>query len=95
MTTYIALVLFIFVVFLLIKNENTYRMRMKVNNAIHRYRMFCIYNAPDKTEDINIFDKEPYWKTLWRLWDWGDKRIVSAEKYELIKEFLAIEEREI
>jgi hypothetical protein len=87
MTVYI-IALLIFAVFMFIKNENTYRVHTKVIDAIHKYRMFCIYNAPDQTEQVSVFDIEPYAQTLFRLWGWGYKRILPAEKYELIKEFL-------
>ncbi len=79
----ISLCIFVSIIFL-IKNENTYRQRAKIIIAIGNYLREHI-----EKDEIYLFDSmESYNRTLFRLWDWGYKNIVSKENYDKIKEFL-------
>lgn len=70
----------------LVKNETTCTNQLIITTAIGSYRLNCILN--DQRPDVNYDDMESYTKTLWRLWDWGCKRILPKEKYEIIKDYI-------
>lgn len=71
-----------------IKNNNTFTQRMRVMFGITCY---ITNNAHSLKEgDVEkLFDSmESYDDTLYRLWDWGYKNIVSEDTYEKIKVYL-------
>jgi uncharacterized protein involved in high-affinity Fe2+ transport len=75
----------------MIKNTVTYFNQIKINSAIHDYHVWCIYNAPknyDYRKAVDYEDKRGYFRTLFRVFDWGYKNILSKEKYELIKDYI-------
>ena len=69
----------------LCKNENTYKNRKKIFNAINA---FAEENEAYRTALLLMHSMEDYTKTLWRWWDWGCTRILKKEDYELIKPYL-------
>lgn len=77
----------IIAVVLLVKNENCFRNRMCIIEAIGQY---CQNNkAKDVEEVIGMYDAiEPFEVTFLRLWDWGYTRIVDEETFELIKPYI-------
>ena len=93
--TLIAIVLIICGV-MLIKNEVTYRNRIKILNAIYRYSFNNIAKdfdnwqpgQPQTWDSVNSSDMEDYDTTLYRFWDWGYTRILPPDKFELIKPFI-------
>lgn len=79
----------VFSIILLFKNENTYKNRGIINQAIHTFLMEKIKNHTCKNEDFTLWDAvEPYEATMWRLWDWGYTRILPKEDFELIKPYI-------
>lgn len=73
-------------VFLIIKNSNTRQQRKKIIAAIRTYA--SLHHA----DVCELFDEmEPYKSTLFRWWDWGHKRIVPPDMYELIKPYIRME----
>ena len=91
----IDIVIAIIVVFLVIailigivKNTVTFINHGKIIDAIHLYRMQCLYK--DKEPLVSHEDMESYDSTLFRLWDWGYKHILPPEKFEIIKTFINI-----
>lgn len=72
----------------LIKNEITAKCRLRIADAIYLYAMDQIH----KDEPIEVYydDIEPYDNTFHRWWDWGYKRILPADKFEIIKPYLEI-----
>lgn len=79
----ISLLIFVSMIFF-IKNENTHRQRAKIIIAIGNY----LREHVEKDEICLFYSMESYDRTLFRLWDWGYKNIVSKETYDKIKEFL-------
>lgn len=86
LTIYIVIIL-VFGLLAVIKNEITYRNRMIISNAIFSYSMAMI-NAENFVLCVDFSDMEEYETTLWRLWDWGYKNILPKEKYEIIKDYI-------
>jgi hypothetical protein len=88
----IALIIFLGLdILFMVKNTVTYFNQIKINHAIHDYHVWCIYNAPkdyDYCKAVDYEDKRGYFKTLFRVFDWGHKNILSKEKYELIKKYI-------
>lgn len=79
----------VFTIYYLIKNDVTCNHHIRIVEAIAAYKKHCILYGSSGSEDlVNYDDMEDYDKTLWRLWDWGYKRILPKEKYELIKEYI-------
>ncbi len=74
-----------FCLFMIAKNENTYKQRLKIIKAEYGYNSERINNNDYEILDVEL---EPYNKTLYRLWDWGFKNIVDKESYEKIKDYL-------
>ena len=73
--------------FLAIKNHNTFIKQTSITKAIYNYKVKQI-NDGLPHDDVDYSDIEEYEKTLFRLWDWSNKRILPKEKYEIIKEYL-------
>ena len=73
-------------VYMAAKNNNTYRMQMKILDAIYAYNIDCIKG--NKVSMVNFEDIESYKSTYFRLWDWGYKNILPKEKYEIIKPYI-------
>lgn len=76
----------LFALVLCIKNENTCRNHLIIHNAIYMYRVDCILEG--RQRNVSHEDTRSYCGTLFRLWDWGYKRILPPEKYEIIKPYL-------
>lgn len=73
----------------MIKNDVTFAQHTKISRAIYLYCMDQIYKGNlDYTKDVYFEDAEPYYKTLFRLWDWGYKRILPPDKFEIIKTYI-------
>ena len=101
LATYIASVLLalmilalIFCIVMMIKNEVTCRNQIAIANAIFDYRMDVCTNHDFAKSDVPAYevtwdDMEHYDKTLWRLWDWGYTRILPADKFEIVKPYIA------
>lgn len=71
-----------------IKNFKTSSNRMKVINAIGNYHVYLIDNNSLSDSQVEYEDIESYYKTLYRIWDWGCTRILPKEKFELIKPYM-------
>ena len=84
----IILILSLSVIFGGVKILATFMNHDKINNAIHLYRMQCLYKTKEPL--VSYEDLESYESTLFRLWDWGYKRILPPEKFEIIKPFIDI-----
>ena len=75
---------FIFSLFMWVRNEVTYINHKKIINAIDDY-----VKATEEYEKCGIlFKMESYYDTLWRLWDFGCENILPKEDYELIKPYI-------
>lgn len=79
----------VFLMILLVKNDWTFRMRMKIDDAVLAYQLDMIdHHDIPSANLISVWESEPYEKTLWRLWDWSYTRILPPEKFELIKPYI-------
>ena len=85
MSDYDILFILGLIIYLLIKNFNTFNMRCKISRAICEYR---INNGIRYNCYIDYDCMETYGKTLLRLWDWGYKRIVNKYVYDEIKQYI-------
>ena len=87
----VILTVILFSVLLLAKNANTFRQRTLICTAVRDYRLDLIARgAYDVLTDspVDYDDMESYDRTLWRLWDWGYKRILLRDKYIYIKPYI-------
>lgn len=67
------------------------KMHNVIMYAIANYHTACIqYGA---TFNVDFSDMEHYDKTCRRWWDWGYKRILPKEKFELVKEYIKKKEQ--
>lgn len=91
METFLITIWLLLIIFL-IKNERTYKQRVKIIKAIKKYNVDIIdecYSYEEyKYMSIRYDCIEKYEETLFRFWDWGNKRIVPKEVYEKIKKYL-------
>ena len=71
----------------IIKTFVTGKRRQSIIYAIYIYQSLMIeqYNFDFK---VGYSDMESFDRTLWRLWDWGYKRILPADKYKIIKPYI-------
>ena len=91
MSVFVLLILTVFIVIItMFKNDNTLKNHLIIVDAIHSYcteliqkGMFDIKNPP-----VYYDDMEDYELTFRRFWDWGYKRILPPEKFELIKPYI-------
>ena len=87
------LIAFIFVCLLMlfaVKNYYTLIRRTEVSEAIRAYNLNYMrkdfsgfMDSPDLYENM-----EPYYKTLFRFWDWSNGHIVDGKTYRLIRHYL-------
>ena len=69
-----------------IKNSVTYINHKRISDAIHIYRLESFKKGIYEPE-VDYEDSEEYFKTLFRLWDWGYTRILPKEKFDIIKPY--------
>lgn len=70
---------------ILFKNENTYKQHTKILEAISAW-WEVTHNTSKAIEYMQSLEK--YSKTLYRLWDWGCRRIVPKDVYDEIKPYI-------
>ena len=77
-------------VYISIKNANAFVNQRKICRAIFKHHLHTLlFINPKNTEwEVDYSDMEPHHKTLLRLWDWGYKRILPPDKFEIIKDFM-------
>lgn len=78
--------LLIAIVFIYIKNFNTYNNHRIIDDAIFKYHIDCIHK--NQMILVEYEDEEDYNETLFRIWDWGYTRILPKEKFEIIKPYI-------
>lgn len=84
------------VVYVVLKNEATSKAHYIIANAIYAYQMDRLDNqymcGTPRFNEVDYSDMEPYDKTFKRFYDWGYTRILSKDKFEIIKPFIEKEE---
>lgn len=82
-------VLFVCTLVMGLKNDFTFGARTKITDAIFRYHMHCLMSGDYEGARLVTFeDMESYDTTMYRIWDWGYKRILPPDKFELIRPFI-------
>lgn len=71
----------------LFKNENTFRNRSKILNAIYSYQMHLLSLGIYDHSDLYSY-MESYDATFHRFWDWGYTRILPPNYFKLIEPFI-------
>lgn len=88
---FVCLAAVLFCVLLLAKNVNTLRQHELISTAVRDYHLDLIARGVHDTLTnfpVGYSDMESYDRTLWRLWDWGYKRILPRDKYMYIKPYI-------
>ncbi len=80
------IVLFLFLILFAFKHDRAAKMHNVILEAIHDYHTDCIRKRT--TFDVDFSDMEDYYKTVHRWWDWGYKRILPKEKFEIIRKYI-------
>lgn len=76
----------VYALVIIAKNDCTLANRMVIIHAIHDYQVDGVNNRTE--EQVDYKDMEDYDDTLFRLWDWGNTRILPKDKFELIKPYI-------
>ena len=53
-------------------------------HAIYAYQMECL----DDGKQYRVTEKEEFSETMFRWWDWSNKRILSEEDYRIIRPYI-------
>lgn len=78
----------VYLILLMFKNQNTYRQRKKIMDAIYAYNLRCCKEK--RFNEVVSFDcMRSYESSLFDIFDWGNKRIVPEHVYNLISQYIA------
>ena len=83
-------ILIILCIVLFAKGSITYLNDVKIIDAIYRYHINCIEKDVDSVVEYDMMRLFPI--TLCILWDWGYKHILPADKFEIIKPYINVDE---
>lgn len=76
----------------LLKNNATIKAHRIIAEAIYAYQLDRIEKeymcSTPITNEVEYSDMEDYSKTFKRFYDWGYTRILSKDKFEIIKPFI-------
>ena len=81
-----VIIVWVLCVFFWAKNANTFHKTQIISDAIYKYAIDCIYTKNNQL--VNYDDKRGYTMTLLRFWDWGYKKILSPEKFQIIEKYI-------
>lgn len=84
--TALCAIIFVAGIVMIFKACVTYECHNTIDDAIHCYNIKCINN--DETPIVDYKDAETFGQTLFRIYDWGYKRILPKEKFEIIKPYI-------
>ena len=88
---FLLLIVFIFMlplsILMLVKNENAYKNRSIIIEAIYEYNTIMITSNKHR-DKVDFTDMESYDDTLYRLLDWGYENILPPDKFEIIKPYI-------
>lgn len=86
----VLIIMLFYNVYMYVKNNNTFKQRMKIIKAIHAY-----FQSKKDVEEMDVAEidymyhsVEPYDDTLNRRLDWGYKNIVPPDVYEKIEPYI-------
>ena len=73
----------VYLILLMFKNQNTYRQREKIMDAIYAYNLRCCKEK--RFNEVVSFDcMRSYASSLFDIFDWGNKRIVLQYQHFLV-----------
>lgn len=73
-----------------LKVDNATNNQLLISMAIFLYKKDRLEQEDlAHIDDVNWSDMEEFEKTVYRMTDWGYKRILPEEKYKLVKPFIA------
>lgn len=84
----ILIVWMLFCVVMLVKNQVAFKQQKRIIDAVYQYNLNLIYDGRRHESEVDFDDIETFYKTLFRLWDWSYKRILPADKLEIIEPYL-------
>ena len=85
---YILVFILFMLLYIAVKNANTAKKRYLIIAAIFKHNMHWIEMGIGRPFVIDYPDMESYYKTLFRLWDWGYTRILPPDKFDIIEPFI-------
>ena len=85
-TQVIALLFLLLIIVIFAKAIVTGVNHMVLSDAIYAYHVDCIEDH--RTAHVSYKDKEDYYDTLFRWWDWGYKRILDKYEYPIIEPYI-------
>lgn len=69
--------------------EHAAKRHIRIIDAINAHHDDCFSKGDwESAKLVSVADLEDLEKTVLRIWDWGYKRILPQEKYEIIKPYL-------
>lgn len=79
---------FVYLILLWLKNQNTYRQRKKIIDAIQAYNDWCIKERRFG-EVISCESMRDYSSCLMDIFDWGHKNILPEREYRSLEPFIS------
>lgn len=77
----------VYLMLLMFKNQNTYRQREKIIDAVYAYNLQCI--KEHRFSELISYDcMRDYNSSLLDIFDWGCRNILPECEYRLIKPFI-------
>lgn len=73
-------------IFTVVRNNVTVSNRCKIDDAIYSYKCECRNKKVEPK--VTYSDKEEYYNTLRRIYDFGYTRILPKDKFEIIKPYI-------
>ena len=81
-----TLAVFLSLCLILAKATNAFINQVTITHAIYAYHIECVKNHT--TAHVTYDDKEDYYDTMNRWWDWGYKRILDGYEYKIIEPYI-------
>ena len=73
-------------ILIMVKATNAFINQVTITHAIYAYHVECIENHT--AYHVTYRDKEDYYDTMNRWWDWGYKRILDGYEYKIIEPYI-------
>lgn len=84
----VGIALFVCSIFLLYRNQYVFNIRSDIREAIADYNLDQILHGNYKENKIPYDCMEDYFRTLFRLFDFSNKNIVTNEIYKKIEKYI-------
>lgn len=74
--------------FIYIRAEIAYRNQRIIADAVYHYSLDMIDKDMFMQREVCFDDIESFERTMFRLWDFGYTRLLSPEKFEIIRPYI-------